>query len=143
MNQFTTDPIIVPWDFTDMSKAALQKALEMAESRKQIEVIHVTPYPSAVEPSVVWGAYSEEKIADNLVKSFHKEMGEDFADVKFTAMFGDPGSQIADFSKEKNAGLIIISSHGRRGIPRMLMGSVAERTVRLAPCPVLVLRGEA
>lgn len=142
MNPFTNQSVIVPWDFTDMSKAALDKAIELTDSREKIEVIHVTPYPSAVEPSVVWGAYSEDNIAGNLHKSFQNEMGESYADINFTAMFGDPGSQIANFAREKEAGLIVISSHGRRGIPRMFLGSVAERTVRLAPCPVLVLRAE-
>lgn len=140
MTNLTTQSIVVPWDFSDMSKDALKRSVELAESRDQIEVIHVTPYPSAVDPSVVWGAYDEDKIADNLHQSFQREVDEDFRDLKFTAMFGDPGGQIGKFAKEKDAGLIVISSHGRKGVTRMLLGSVAERVVRLAPCPVLVLR---
>ncbi len=142
MKSFSTDPIIVPWDFTEMSKAALNKAIEIADSTQQIEVLHVTPYPSSVEPSVVWGVYSEAKIAENLQASFRKEVTESQRDLKFTALFGDPGFRIAEFATEKNAGLIVISSHGRRGVKRLLLGSVTERTVRLSPCPVLVLRGE-
>jgi len=138
---FTKQPIIVPWDFSDSSKDALIKAIELAESVDQIEVVHVTPYPSAVEPSVVWGTYSEDKIAENLTKSFFDEDTENrFTGIKFTALFGDPGGGVVERAKECNAGLIVISSHGRTGIPRFLLGSVAERVVRLAPCPVLVLR---
>ena len=59
MSFFTEQPIVVPWDFSEMSKQALAKAVELAESNEQIEVIHVTPYPAAMEPSVVWGTYSE------------------------------------------------------------------------------------
>ncbi|MEZ6094353.1 MAG: universal stress protein [Pirellulaceae bacterium] len=58
-------------------------------------------------------------------------------------MFGDPGSEITRFAKENDAGLIVISSHGRTGVSRLLLGSVAERVVRLAPCPVLVLRDDS
>lgn len=140
MNNFTTAPIIVPWDFSEMSDKALKRAAEIAESLAQIEVIHVTPYPSVVEPGVVWGAYSEEDIAGNLERSFRKDVAPEYQSVRFTSWFGDPGSQIVRFAKEKKAGLIVVSSHGRRGIPRVLLGSVAERVVRLSPCPVLVLR---
>lgn len=141
MNLITSAPIIVPWDFTDLSKSALNKSIELAGSEQQIEVLHVTPYPSAVDPSVVWGAYSEDNITANLETSFRKETKELPQNIKFTALFGDPGGRIAEFAKQKGAGLIVISSHGRKGVPRMLLGSVAERTVRLSPCPVLVLRG--
>lgn len=138
---FTKQPIVVPWDFSDMSKDALAKATELAESNDQIEVVHVTPYPAAMEPSVVWGAYSEENICDNLSESFRKEIPESmYPGIKFTAFFGDPGSQIAHFAEKLNAGLVVISSHGRTGFQRLLIGSVAERVVRMSPCPVLVLR---
>ena len=74
---FTKQPIIVPWDFSEMSQKALDQALELANSKEQIWVIHVTPYPSAVEPSVVWGTYSEDAIRDNLTKSFHREVSDE------------------------------------------------------------------
>ena len=115
----------------------------LAKSLDQIEVVHVTPYPDAMEPSVVWGTYDEDEIAERLKKAFFEDVGEDtYVGLKFTAVFGDPGKEIAELAKHHDAGLIVISSHGRRGITRFLMGSVAERVVRLAPCPVLVLRSE-
>ena len=55
---------------------------------------------------------------------------------------GDPGSEIVSFANEVNANMIIMPSHGRTGISRLLIGSVAERVLRLASCPVLVLRGD-
>jgi nucleotide-binding universal stress UspA family protein len=141
MKDFEKKPIIVPWDFSEMSKNAFLKAMEIAASPDQIEVVHVTPYPSAVEPSVIWGTYSEDDIRESLQNSFRKEIANaKFEKVRFTALFGDPGSRIARLAEERGAGLIVISSHGRTGLTRMLVGSVAERVVRLAPCPVLVLR---
>ena len=77
---------------------------------------------------------------ENLHKSFQKEADDAHKDLNFTALFGDPGYEIGRFAEEKNAGLVVISSHGRQGISRLLLGSVAERVVRLSPCPVLVLR---
>jgi nucleotide-binding universal stress UspA family protein len=53
---------------------------------------------------------------------------------------GDPGHEIADCAAEIGADLVVISSHGRKGVKRLLIGSVAERVVRLSHCPVLVLR---
>ena len=141
MSVFTEKKIVVPWDFSDMSKDALKRAVELADSNEQIEVVHVTPYPATMEPSVVWGTYSENDIRENLGESFKTEIPVDqYPGINFTAFFGDPGTEIANFAKDVNAGLIVISSHGRTGVQRFMMGSVAERVVRLAPCPVLVLR---
>lgn len=142
MSNFTTKPIIVPWDFSEMSQAALTKAIELAESLEQIQVVNVTAYPSVSEPSVVWGEYSESKIQGRLLESFRKYIPEnEFPGLTFFSYFGDPGNEVANHAKRQDAGLIVISSHGRSGLSRLLLGSVAERVVRHAPCPVLVLRG--
>ncbi len=142
MKKYTKKAVVVPWDFSPLSKSALEAALEMVESPDKIEVIHVTPYPAATEYGMVWGTLTETDIQGNLAKSFQQEMEDsNFPDLNFTAEFGDPGSRIADFAKTKGAGLVVISSHGHTGLSRLFLGSVAERVVRLAPCPVLVLRG--
>lgn len=143
MSFFTTQPIVVPWDFSEMSKNALAKAVDLAKTNDQIDVVHVTPYPAAMEPSVVWGVYSEDDIRANLLKSFREEIPEDkYPGIKFSIYFGDPGSQLTKHAKQINAGLIVISSHGRTGLQRLFIGSVAERVVRMAPCPILVLRAK-
>lgn len=142
MKKYTLNTVIVPWDFSPMSKSALEAALEMVDSPDKIEVVHVTAYPAATEYGVIWGTMTEDTIRENLEKSFKKEMTtKEFPELKFTAVFGDPGSRITELAKERDAGLIVISSHGHTGLSRLLLGSVAERVVRLAPCPVLVLRG--
>ena len=141
MSCFTKQPVIVPWDFSEMSKSALEKAIGFAESTDQIIVIHVTPYPSVAEPSVVWGSYSEDEIGENLKTSFQKAVPEGkYPGLRFVSKFGDPGTEITQLAAAEEAGLIVISSHGRSGISRLLLGSVAERVVRLASCPVMVLR---
>jgi len=52
-------------------------------------------------------------------------------------------TEIGELAKEIDAGLIVMGTHGRRGFARMMMGSVAERVVRTAPCPVLTVHGPA
>ena len=63
-----------------------------------------------------------------------------FAKVDFQVRFGDPGREIAGFAETLHAELIVMPSHGRTGLSRFLIGSVAERVVRLAHCPVLILK---
>ena len=144
MKRYLLNTVIVPWDFSDDSKEALEAALEMVDSPEKIEVVHITSYPSGVEPGVVWGTITEESISENLEKAFLKVSEEHgFPELKFTSAFGDPGIGITNIARQRDAGLIVISSHGRTGLNRILLGSVAERVVRLAPCPVLVLRADS
>ena len=56
---------------------------------------------------------------------------------------GDPGLMIADYAADVQADLIVMPSHGYHGVKRLLLGSVAERVLRHANCPVLVLRRPA
>jgi len=142
MSLLTTKPIIVPWDYSEMSKNALQTAVELAAENTQIHVVHVIPYPPSMEPGVIWGKVDESGLSENAKKSFFREVPESqFPGIHFRTIFGDPGNQIAKVAKEIGAGLVVISSHGRTGLSHFFLGSVAERVTRLAPCPVLVLRG--
>lgn len=145
MKNYARGTIVVPWDFSPMSESALRSAVELVDSPDQIKVIHVTPYPSVLEYGIIWGTLTEQDIQTNLEKSFREEMAKspDIPAVKFITQFGDPGTQIVEFAKENHASLIVISSHGASGITRLFLGSVAERVVRLAHCPVLVLRGDS
>lgn len=140
MSNFILEKVVVPWDFSEMSVAALEKTMDIVQSPSQIEIIYVAPIPSAAEPRVMFGDYSEEEVAKHVHESFVKEVDARFKNISFTTLFGDPGTEITNFARENDADLIIISSHGRTGISRLFMGSVAERVVRLAECPVLVLK---
>ena len=140
MSAFNNKQIIVPWDFSEMSKGALEKAVEMVSDSSKIEIVYVAQTPSAAEPGIMFGDYSEDEIAKHVHGEFVKEVDARFKDFSFTTLFGDPGTEITRFAEEKDAGAIIISSHGRTGLFRLFMGSVAERVVRLAKCPVLVLK---
>jgi nucleotide-binding universal stress UspA family protein len=142
MTLLTRKPIVVPWDFSEMSKRALETAVELGGEIGQIHVLHVIPYPPSMEPGVIWGVVDEESLTQKAAESFRKEISEaKFPGVNFKVMFGDPGTQVAKLAKDLDAGLVVISSHGRTGLAHFFLGSVAERVTRLSPCPVLVLRG--
>ena len=140
--QECTKPIIVPWDFSKISHDALLRAVDMVNDPSLIRVVHVTQVPSTYEYGIVWDDISEESLAQQLGKSFRKDIESDsrLNDIGFTVLFGDPGRHICEFADQQDAELVILPSHGRSGIARVLLGSVAERVVRFAPCPVLVLR---
>lgn len=143
MNKYTQKTVVVPWDFSPMSKRALKATLDLVDTPEKIEVIHVTPYPVTGEYGLALTTLNNAHLHQQLTESFEKAMEkEGLPAIKFTVMLGDPGTVIAEFAKTKKAGLVVISSHGHTGLSRLLLGSVAERVVRLSPCPVLVLRGE-
>jgi len=136
-----TDKIVVPVDFSDVSLQAVDTALELANDASTIYVVHVLPELNAAEPGVIWQAIDDASRKEHA----NKGLREALADPKYSAVnicteIGDPGHQIATYAQRVGADLIITPSHGRTGIKRILVGSVAERVVRLAHCPVLVLR---
>jgi nucleotide-binding universal stress UspA family protein len=133
--------VVVPVDFSDESFAAIDTAAELVEDMSHLHVIHVLPAIEAAEPGVIWNS-----IDDNS-RRHHAELAlkERLTDPKYAKLnlhiaFGDPGHSVADYAQQLSAELIVLPSHGRRGISRLLIGSTAERVVRMAHCPVLVLR---
>jgi nucleotide-binding universal stress UspA family protein len=133
--------VVVPIDFSDLSFAALDSALELVARPEHLHLIHVLAAIEPNDPGVIWG------MVDNKSRSHHAEQAlrQRLTDPKYQGLqiavaFGDPGQEIANFAKRLGADLIVLPSHGRTGISRLLIGSVAERVVRLAHCPVLVLR---
>jgi nucleotide-binding universal stress UspA family protein len=141
MNRFVDKPIVVPIDYSEESTGAIDVALEIAASPEQITAVHVAPPLTAFEPGVAWPVIDDEDRQVNLEKAFERRHADPtYQGVRFEVRFGDPGHEIADLAKSLGAGLIVMPSHGRTGLAHLLIGSVAERVVRLAHCPVLVLR---
>jgi len=133
--------IVVPFDFSDHSVAAVDTALEIADDDSQIHVVHVLQELHVADPGVVWQTIDNDNRAEHATEEMRKRLeGEKYKDVELHIEFGDAGHQISDFAKQNNCELIVMPSHGRTGIKRLLIGSVAERVVRLSHCPVLVLR---
>lgn len=133
--------IVVPVDFSDGSFAALDAALEMAADATHLHAVHVLPVLEPAEPGVIWNTVDDKSRAHHAELALREKLGAaKWQGLHLKIAFGDPGHEIADLAQELGAELIVLPSHGRRGLTRLLLGSVAERVVRLAHCPVLVLK---
>ena len=133
--------IVVPVDFSEKSLSAVDVALQLAASPSGVHVVHVLQELSAVEPGEVWHTVDHETRKNHVLEALAKRLSDAmYRDLRHAALFGDPGSEIAEYAREVGADLIVLTSHGRTGIKRLLIGSVAERVIRLAHCPLLVLR---
>jgi nucleotide-binding universal stress UspA family protein len=133
--------VVVPYDFSDESLAAIDVALDTVESPEHVSVLHVLEEISPAEPGEIWDAVDHDSRRQHAMQRLRADLADSkYKDIQIDVQFGDPGHTIADFAAEQKADLIVMPSHGRTGLKRILIGSVAERVVRLAHCPVLVLR---
>lgn len=143
MNWTPKKCVVVPVDFSPDSLAAVTTARSLVEKPEQVFVVHVLPDLSMTEPAELWEAVDHSVMRKRAIESLREKLDQQGnQDVQIGALFGDAGQAIVDFAKDQNAELIVIPSHGRTGWRRLLLGSVAERVVRLAECPVLVLRSK-
>lgn len=111
----------------------------MVDDVSHLHVLHVLQPLSIMEPGVAWGEITDQTRKESVLNN----MREKFADIEgavFAVAHGSPGLEIAEYAKQIDADLIVIPSHGHSGFAHLFLGSVAERVLRHAPCPVLVLR---
>jgi nucleotide-binding universal stress UspA family protein len=133
--------IVVPIDFSPESLAAIRVALEIAAEPEDVHTVHVLAPLSAIDPAVVWDVVTDESRIEKAMTTLRERLDEEgLADVTSEIEVGDPGHAIVDYADRIQANLIVLPSHGRTGVSRILLGSVAERVCRYAHCPVLVLR---
>jgi nucleotide-binding universal stress UspA family protein len=136
--------MLAPTDFSDQSYAAVEMALSMVARPDQLTVLHVAPPLNSFavgDPGMAWQVVSDEERKVELQQMLRRKFSDDrFEEVRFEVVFGAPAEEIAKFAQSDRSELIILPSHGRTGLARFMIGSVAERVVRLAHCPVLVLR---
>ncbi|NJN32708.1 MAG: universal stress protein [Synechococcales cyanobacterium RM1_1_8] len=141
MALFSQDRILVPIDFSDQSFLALKETLDFGNDATQIYAIHILRPLEATEPGVVWQSVDTETRKQAVEKNFQQEFPPGkHPGLEFIVDIGDPSSQILDYAEKLEVGLIVMPSRGRTGLSRFFMGSVAEKIVRFAHCPVLVLR---
>ncbi|MBE9138898.1 universal stress protein [Nodosilinea sp. LEGE 07088] len=142
MTLFASNNVLVPIDFSDEASQALDKTLKSFGDDTNIHVLHVLAPLEPMQPGMVWQTIDDQTRIDHITSHFHEKFpGEAYQNVNFVVMVGNPSSEIVDYADSHNIDLIVIPSHGRTGLSRFLIGSVSERVVRLAPCPVLVIRG--
>ncbi|MEM7063013.1 MAG: universal stress protein [Cyanobacteria bacterium P01_B01_bin.77] len=137
---FSKDRILVPIDFSEASLKALEETLAFAEASTAVHAIHVLSPLEPTEPGIVWQAIDANTRKENVQKAFWEKFPDQHEKITFAIDEGKPGAQIIDYAEQHNIGLIVMPSRGRTGLSRFFMGSVTERVMRFAHCPVLVLR---
>ena len=141
MALFSKDRILVPTDFSEKSLQALTETIDFAESLSNIYVVHVLKPLEATEPGIIWESVNDEKRAETIQKLFDEKFpSSEYEGLNFAIEAGDPTAKIIDYAEQQEIDLIVMPSRGRSGISRFFMGSIAERVVRFAHCPVLVLK---
>ena len=133
--------ILCPIDFDDNSIAALDIAAQLVrETDGTLEVLHVIPMVIQPEASGYIDVYTAEEEASR--NKLRELAATHLKGVKFelrTAV-AQPAAAILHSAKTLSADLIVMGTHGRHGLSHLLIGSVAERVVREAECPVLTIR---
>lgn len=141
MSWIQKNRVVVPVDFSEASFAALVPALEFVKDASHLYVIHVLSHLHPAEPGMMWHTVEEQTRKQHVEEALHQQLSKpEYEGIQTGIAIGDPSSEILDYAKAHAADLIVISSHGRTGLRRFLLGSVAERVVRFSHCPVLVIR---
>ncbi|HEY3497285.1 MAG TPA: universal stress protein [Polyangiaceae bacterium] len=146
----STHEVLVALDFSDGSRAALEQAAFIAkQTRAGLHALHVWQVPEFVPPN------ARANDASTLAKAVETQARRDLDSFVFDARAsgiaidqaftecGLPSAVIVEVAKRGAYELIVLGTHGRTGIAHALLGSVAERVLRRAPCPVLVVRADA
>lgn len=139
--------ILFPTDFSEGALNALPYAVDIARSYgAKLYMLHVI-YDIATASGLHVPHISVDEMYKELDASARKELEKfgadiikDIKDVEYSVIRGIPYEEILKFAKEKQIDLIVIGTHGRKGLDRVLFGSTAERVVRNASCPVLTVR---
>jgi nucleotide-binding universal stress UspA family protein len=148
--------IVVGVDYSEGSELALERAFELAASKPAAK-LHVVSVLTLYRPE---GTAKNELVptlteAGDLLRSFVSKKATAFASQHAGGELGflrtvtahlrtdSPTIEIAQLASDVESDLVVVGTHGRRGVSRLVLGSVAEATVRLAPCPVLVVRQKA
>ena len=153
--------ILCPVDLSSFSLEALKLAVKMARaSNAALYVLHAIDNPfdelymssiGQADPAVL-GLYQSRPLkraeiiaatdghSEVLLKQFAHDWVTPVANVRYIVKSGDAFEAILDAAEERRADLIVLATHGRTGLKRLLIGNVAEKVVRHAACPVLIVK---
>jgi nucleotide-binding universal stress UspA family protein len=141
--------ILAPVDGSETSARALSTALRIArETGAELEPLYVIDVPlmsytaPGFDPSIVRDAFVEEgdHLREDALAMMQREnvIGTPRV-VEVEPLGGDVAQRILQEAEDRRSDLVVMGTHGRRGFRRLVLGSVAERFVRMAPCPVLLV----
>ena len=140
---FAIKHILVPTDFSETSELALAAALELARTfRARLTLLHVWSVPNmGYAEGLNWPLGEMEKAAQVALDAAQARTRTMHAETDSVLQIGTEWERIIEVTKARGIDLVVMGTHGRRGVARVLLGSVAERVVRLSPVPVLTIRG--
>jgi nucleotide-binding universal stress UspA family protein len=133
--------ILCPISFDENSYAAVDKAAELATHFKaRVYMVHIIPLARSLgEGSLPWGVEAEERKAVAKLKELEKQKlnNLEYQSLVYT---GDILTGILDAQQKYDADLIVMATHGRSGVQRLILGSIAAGIIRKAPCPVMTIQ---
>lgn len=153
--------ILCPVDLSEFSLQALRLAVKIAESSDAtLDILHVIHNPfdeiylteiTQTDPALIEAYAGEpqrrakvlkatEERSEVLLKQFCHDAVQHWSKVRYHIRDGDPFERILDGAEDFLTDLIVLATHGRTGIKRLVIGNVAEKVVRHAPCPVLTVK---
>jgi nucleotide-binding universal stress UspA family protein len=140
--------VLVATDFSEPSEVAVRYGRALADAfHASLHILHVVPDSMALP----WATMADglamadvqrqwERDASQRLQRMLPESEREALHATLVTRAGDPVRQITSYAVETSADLVVLGTHGRGPVAHMLMGSVAERVVRTAPCPVLTVR---
>lgn len=152
MNQIKK--ILAPTDLSQLSKAGVLTALDLArQSGAEVMVYHVVDRNELLRYGSAWGTTGQPyRTVDILLEKYEQALSSfltdnfsdllPLADIRKKVELGSPDKNIVEEAKKENVDLIVMSTQGRTGLSHILVGSVTEKVVRHAPCPVLSIHPE-
>jgi nucleotide-binding universal stress UspA family protein len=133
--------ILYPTDFSTMGQTALEMATSLARDQgASLVIVHVEEQPMAYGGGEFYYGIDEpnrEEIKRMLAEVVPADPAVPY---EHRLMIGSPATAIVEMARRENAQFIVMGTHGRTGLSRLLMGSVAEEVVRKAECPVLIVK---
>jgi nucleotide-binding universal stress UspA family protein len=136
--------ILHPTDYSELSQSAFRYAIELAQVHgARVIVLHVveTLGPENVTFGEAVSRRQPDSYRQRLWEELHKAIPPERAvELEYVLGEGDPVTAILEAAAEHHSDLIVLGSHGRRGLQRLLHGSVAEEVIRRSTCPVLVVK---
>ena len=142
--------IVVATDFSPASRKAFALAASLARTGgSRLFVVHIlSPFETMVPDIYVSVSVMEDvrraakRSAQDRLARLLSGLKRTGVDARSALLEGSPFEMIVAFARARRADLVVLGTHGRSGFSKLIAGSVAERVVRLAPCPVLTVRGK-
>ena len=140
--------IMIASDLSKVSRAAFSTALSLAKSREsELLILHVVAPISSfvteefVQPGILEKIQIDARAwAERQLTRLAAAATKQGVRVKVLLLSGDPAGQVVRAARAHRADLVVVGTHGRRGVSRLVLGSVAEHVVAAAPCPVVTVR---